>query len=92
MTTYDSFYKASLVAIGLTIGATALWIFAAPVTDGWLRSWMAKPPGVVIPLWQRLLLYFGQDWPKLWPAFVLFVWVLSFLPIELARYIKARRS
>ena len=78
--------------MGLTIVVTALWALAAPVTGAWLRSWAANPPGVVIPLWQRLLIYYGQGWPKLWPGFLILFWVSSFVPIELARYVRARRS
>ena len=88
--TYDSVTKAATFTVFLTLVATALWFVATPVTQSWLKEWLVKPP-VEIPLWKRLLMEFALSWPKVWPAFVVFVWVMSFLPIELVRRIKARR-
>lgn len=87
---YDSLTKAAKVTVVFAIGATVLWFFAVPVTESWLKDWSVQPP-VWIPLWQRLLMSFARGWPIIWPALVVFVFVMSFLPIELWRRIKARR-
>ena len=87
---HDSLTKAAKVTVGFAIGATVLWFIAVPVTEGWLKDWTVQAP-VWIPLWQRLLIYFAEGWPIVWPALVVFVLVMSFLPIELWRRVKARR-
>lgn len=89
--TYDSVAKAAVFTILLTLGATALWFVAVPVTQSWLKDWSVQPP-VDIPLWKRAMMLLAISWPKVWPAFVVLVWVMSFLPIELVRRINARRS
>lgn len=89
--TYDSLKKAAMFAVFLTLGTTALWFVVVPVAQSWLKVWLVQPP-VEIPLWKVLLISFARSWPKVWPAFVVFVWVTSFLPIELVRRFKARRT
>ncbi len=89
--TYDSIVRAAVFTALLTLGMTGLWFVAVPVTDAWLREWLVHPPHD-IALWQRSLRVFASSWPKAWPVFVVVVWVVSFLPIELVRRIKARRT
>ena len=90
-TAYDSVRKASVGAVVSVIGATALWFVATPVTENWLKEWLVNTP-IEIPAWKVSLMTFVSSWPKLWPVFVVFVWIISFLPIELVRRVKARRS
>ena len=86
---YESLTKAAKVTVVFAIGATALWFIAVPVTEGWLKAWMAQPP-VDIPLWKRYLMSFARGWPIVWPLFVVLVWVFSLL-IELLHRVTARR-
>lgn len=88
--TYDSVAKASVFTLVLAGVTTALWFFAVPLTEGWLRDWLVQPP-IEIPRWKVLVMSFVSSWPKVWPMFLVLLWVLSFLPIELVRRIKARR-
>lgn len=88
---YESVQKASVVTVVFGIGATVLWFFVAPVVESWVKDWLVEPP-VEIPDGKVWLMSFVRVWPVAWPAFVVFVWVVSFLPIELVRRIKARRS
>ena len=78
--TYNSMAKAAIVAVFLTLCATALWFVAVPLTESWVKDWLVQPP-VEIPIWKVRLMSFVRMWPKVWPAVAVFVWVMSFLPI-----------
>lgn len=88
---YGSFARASVFTVVFAVGTTALWVVAELVTEGWVRDWLVRPP-VDIQLWKRSLMFLAISWPKAWPIFVAFVWTMTFLSIELARRIKARRT
>jgi hypothetical protein len=88
---YESVKKAAMVAVYFALTATAVWFVAVPVVEAWHNAWLAQPT-FGIPFWKRLLISFARGWPIAWPALVVFVWIMSFLPIELVRRIKARRS
>jgi hypothetical protein len=87
---YDSVTKAAFHAVVSALGATVLWLLAVPVAEGWINEWSQQPTGETIQLWKRLLVEFADGWPIIWPAFVVFVWVMSFLIIELLRRLKPK--